>query len=320
MLLRHFAVDGQVEVRSRTRAAELLPVAAVAVRKNFYSYETTSTPNDTSLEQYLDRRVEAGAGAAISRLISGAADDADLEAAGRFAMVQLVRSPRFRELDELATEAVGPLLAGMDAVSAYRVGRRSEEWNEEEAQRVFYEAHRNPPPEYLVASDRNSRIRVLIRHADQLLEAATGLTWSLAEAASPVLCLSDSPAVLFNPNMPVGGFGGFDVGPEDEVRLPLSPRHVLLGVRRHFGPRRFPALRDLVVSTNELLARECNDALYITPGTSPLGNIALAPMSPRLPTPTITFRPSDGPPTQPVFRELGDAELRRMIDDTDSPT
>lgn len=122
-LLKHFAVDGQVEVRSRSRATEVLPVAAVAVRKNFYSYETTSNQNDTSLEHYLDRRVEAGAGAAIARLIDGSTAHADLEAAGRFAMIQLVRSPRFRELDELAEDAVGPLVAGMDAVTACQAGQ-----------------------------------------------------------------------------------------------------------------------------------------------------------------------------------------------------
>lgn len=319
LLLKRFAVDGHVEVRSRTRPAERLPIRAVAVRKNFYSYATAAEQNDTSLEHYLDRRVEASAGPAIARIVHGGTDHDDLDAAGRFATIQLVRSPRFRELDELAEEALGPLLAGMDAVNAYRAGQPPGAWDSDETQRIFDEAHRNPPSEYRVALDRNSRIRVLVRHANQLLDRAHDLTWSVAEASRPVFCLSDSPAVLFNPNLPVGGFGGFDVGPEDELRLPLSPQHLLLGVRRHLGPRRFSAPRDLVVSTNELLARECSDALFVAPGTLPLGNLTLAPTSPRLPTPTITLRPHDGPSTKPTFPQLTDAELRQIIAGTDPP-
>ena len=92
LLLRHFAVDDEVEVRSRTRATRVLNISNVAVLKHFYSYETGSTKYDTGLERYLDDRVESGAGATILRLLDGSIDDADFEAAGRFAVVQLARS------------------------------------------------------------------------------------------------------------------------------------------------------------------------------------------------------------------------------------
>lgn len=320
--MRHFAVNGDVEMWTRTGLRKPVGVADAAVIKHFYSYASDVAGRDTTLEQYLDAQVEADAGARINRIVSGCAGSGDLDAAGRFAMFQLARSPRFRELDEKLEERLGPLLAGFDAVSAFRQQNPELDWDEEQVRRIFDDAQANPSPAYTPSRDRNSRIRVFVRHADRLAARAAELAWSVAEHPRPVFCLSDSPAVLFDPTLDPLGFGGFEVKPTVELRLPLSPRHVLLGVvpDHQIGPRHFMATDEMAVSTNRLVARECRHAAFIKPGTTPLGDIVLAPTPPPLPEPTITMQPRHGPPSNPAFPEIIDDRLRDIIDASETPT
>ena len=86
-----------------------------------------------------------------------------------------------------------------------------------------------------------------------------------------------------------------------------------ISARRGFPPR------DLVVTTNELLARECRDALFVMPGTEPLGETSLALTSPRLPEPTITLGRSKGRASAPSFRNIIDEELGEILEGTQRP-
>ncbi|MEA3075282.1 MAG: hypothetical protein QOF60_190 [Actinomycetota bacterium] len=316
-LLKQFAIDGHVMLLPRKGPQRRVPISSAAVKEHFYSFEDADGRRVPELEDYLDTEVDGLAAPAIKRIVAGTHDEADLASAGRFLAVQLVRSPRFRARERELAERLGPILAGMDNAKAWRRGDDSGEFDDEAARRAFDAGRAEPPPGYVLKLDRNSQIRMLIRSLERLVCEFKALKWAVATADQPAFITSDSPGVLFNPSLPPGTFAGFRVTPEAEFRLPLSPRHLLVGAVNHLGPASFAAPTQLVATTNQLIARECNEAVLLTPGVHPPGDPRPAPHPPFLAEPTITIGPGDDEaPTAISYPPIRDPRLRAIVDET----
>lgn len=318
-LLKQFAVNGEVVMVPRHGGRRTVSITSVAVQEHFYSFEDGEGNRITELEDYLADEVDGPAAPAIKRIVSGTFTADDLAVASRFVAFQLVRSPRFRHLDQLFAESVGPILAGADAVSAWRKANTADgAIDERVARRLFDTARAAPPVAYTPVPDRNRDIRILLRTAERLLDECAHLEWALAVTSQPSLCMSDSPAVIFSPTVPLGAFPGFRAGGANEIRLPLSPRHLLLGAARRIGPDRFTAPKQLIVTTNHLLAHECRYALIVTPGVDLPGDPRPSPQPPGLPEPTITLAAGDAERvTTPSYPPIRDSRLRKIVDSTE---
>lgn len=321
-LLRQFAIDGEVIQLRRDGQRKPVSVSNAAVQEHFYSFIGADGVRISELEDYFADAVDGLAAPAIRRIVTSDWTLEDLRVASRFAAFQIVRSPAFRHRDEQLNAVMGPMLAGFDAAAQYlqELGDDSE-FDERTARLVFDAARADPPAEYLSVATRESQIRMLVRTAEQVLKEFEGLVWSVGVADTPSFCCSDSPAVIFKPGMAAGGLGGFTVGSGGEVRLPLSPRHVLVGSAIHLGPLQFQASREFVVSTNVLLAQECRYMIVLPPGGVAPGDPRPARRPPPLPEPTITIKLDmealvPRAPSVGQFPPLSDPRLRSLIDAT----
>lgn len=314
LLLRQFADDDlRVVMRSRSGLRKSIGIRSAAAKAHFYSYIDSTGAHDPALEHFLADEVDSPAGPAIRRLVDGTAQTPDLEAVSRFVAWQIARSPAFRHLAESAGVALGPMLAGFDAVSAWRRQHPDEPWSEEVAKLLWTEARENAPPEYQWQPDRNADIRLTIRQADKSLGELLRVRWCVAERPENVLVIGDSPAVLFKPAALVDSFGGVTVDSATQVMLPLSPRHLLLGFDSGLGGSRIPLTDDMARLSNVEQAKACQQAVFSRPDSLPLGAIVLAPVPPTLPEPSVTMAPSSGRATKIEFEPVGDPALEALI-------
>lgn len=314
-LLREFAVDGHVVAVRRDGSRRRTPISSATVESHFYSFEDGGGQRVPELELYLDEAVESPTAPALRRIVGGAFDESDLALAGGFLAFQLVRSPRFRSIDAALASSIGPILAGVDGVKEW-VSATGTEFDEATAQRIFDNRRAHASDPYVVQPGRNTYIRLLVRTVDRLLSEFGALQWAVAVANKPVFITSDSPAVVFHPNVPAGGFAGFKVREDNEFRLPISPRHLLIGSMHRLGGAVFPASEELAVTTNRLLARECDKAILFMPGCVPAGDPRLGPTAPGLPEPSITLSAGD-PDAETViaYPSISDPRLRRIVED-----
>lgn len=314
-LLRQFAVDGHVVEVRRDGRQHRTPISSATVQSHFYSFEDRAGRRVSELEVYLDEEVESPAAPALKRLVAGEVNEADLALAGRFLAFQLVRSPRFRSIDSALAKSLGPILAGVDGVSEH-VSSSGSSFEATMARRIFDDGRARASGAYVSEPGRETFIRLLVRTADRLLCEFGALKWAVAVADKPVFITSDSPAVVFNPTLPVGGFAGFKVREDNEFRLPISPRHLLVGSMHRLGGTVLPATEELAVTTNQLLARECDKAILYMPGSVPAGDPRLSPVAPALPEPSITLNEGEpGHQTVVSYPAISDARLRRIVED-----
>lgn len=317
-LLRRFATGELIEMRHRTEATRPVGTRDAAAQKHFYSYINEDGTRSVDVEDHLSEHVENVAAPIVRSLAAGTGPvQPDALALARFWAFQIVRSPRFREIDRQAAAQIGPMLAGFDAVSAVFDGDNGAKWDEEAAIELHAAAAADASEEYLAAPTTNSEIRIMLRWVDDLEAKLASLTWAVAEADRPVFCTSDNPVVMFRPTKDLAGFHGISPDTEAEVRVALDPTHVLLGTAHGFGPDRFPATKQLIVDTNRSTARECQNAIFYLPGTIPAGDLQLAPQPPRLPTPRIAMRPNPGGgTTDTAYPAQRDERLAAIIDAT----
>jgi hypothetical protein len=315
-LLRRFTRHDLLVMRPRVGPDVQLSPTNAAVERHFYSYVDPTGAYNTELEEYLGREVEGPAAGQLERLLVEAPENVDMVPVVRFVAWQLMRSPLVRHLLAEFGREIGPLLAGFDAVSAWRRGNASAPWDADPAKRVFDAARSEPPPAYRQVPDRNVDIRTIVRYADQFTETLSELRWVVAHADRDVFVIGDSPAVVFRPTLPSGGFGGLAVTSEAELRLPLGPRHVLLGAVHALGPERIAATAQLTRESNAAQARDCVRAIYFRPGTTGLTEIQPSKTPPGLPTPTITVEPSESPASEADLPQLTDDRLAALIDRT----
>lgn len=298
-----------------------MSVSNAAVGKHFYSFVGEDGVRIKELEDYLADAVDDPAAPAIRRIVAGDWTEDDLRAASRFAAFQVVRSPRFRQRDEQLAAAMGPILAGIDAVVQHRdnLGDDSE-FDERRARQIFDAARADPLPGYSAVATRESQIRMIVRTVEQLLAEFERLVWAVGTTRRPSFCSSDSPAVIFKPELAAGAFGGFSVGLGGEVRLPLSPHHVLVGAATHLGPLQFDASPDLAMSTNRLLAQECQTMIVLPPGGAAPGDPRPGPHPPALPEPTIDIRLDEEAVASGAaiggYPEVSDPRLRALVEAT----
>lgn len=315
-LLREFAVDGHVVAVRRDGSRRHTPISSATVESHFYSFEDSAGARVPELELYLDEAVESPTAPALKRIAAGVCDESDLAIAGRFLAFQLVRSPRFRSIDLALAGSIGPILAGVDGVKEWASSANGDEFDEATARGIFDNRRARASGAYVAEPGRNTFIRLLVRTVDRLLSEFGALQWAVAVADKPVFITGDSPAVVFHPNVPAGGFGGFKVREDNEFRLPISPRHLLVGSIHRLGSAVFPATEELAVTTNELLARECDQTILIMPGSTPAGDPRLGPTAPRLPEPSITLSAGDpNAETAIVYPPITDPRLRRIVED-----
>ena len=300
-------------MRTRSGVRKPIGIRSAAAKANFYSYIDGAGAYDPELEHFLADEVDSPAAPAIRRLVAGTGEQPDLEAVSRFVAWQIARSPAFRHLAGAAGAALGPMLAGFDAVSAWRREHPDEAWSEDAATAVWREAREQTPAEYQWRPDRNADIRLTIRQADKSLRELVELQWCVAEGTDDVLVIGDSPAVLFKPTLAAGGFGGVTVDSATQVMLPLSPRHMLLGFETGLGSDRIPLTEDLARLSNVEQAKACQHALFGRPGSVPAGDVILASVPPSLPEPRIRLSPSSGSATRIEFDPVADPTLEALI-------
>lgn len=316
LVLRRFAINGEVQMVRRDGKSKLVSIEAAAVGKDFYSYFRSDGTRDVEVENYLATHVESPAAPLIAALAQPAEPvQPNAASLARFLAFQIVRTPRFRDLDEQAHDRIGPLLAGFDAVQAKFGGENGSEWNPEEAERIRAEASANPPPEYVRDRTRNSGLRVMLGQVDALEAKLDTLLWAVAEADKPVFCTSDNPVVIFRPTRDPSGFHGIHPDAEAEVRFALDPWHLLLGSPHRLGAERFPVTDQQVTVTNQLIARECGLAYFHRPGMTPPGDLTLAPQAPGIPDPTLTMtKTGEKKDTSFMFPDQHDPALGQIVE------
>jgi hypothetical protein len=314
LLLGTFATDGKVDMRLRSgELNEGVSLSSVAVQEHFYAYFDTEGIRNNEIETYLAVDVESPFAPVLRDLVAGGDVGNHPDLLARFVAWQIARTARFRSLDNLLAERLGPLLAGIDATSAWADGHDGD-WSEEEAQQVFDGARAEPPAAYQVTGDVNTSLRVMMRFADRLEPSLLSARWCIAEADTDVFVLGDNPVELFRPGLVAGGFGGFGFNADTEIRMPLSPRHVLLGSNGLLSGSRILATRDLITSVNEGQARWCLRALFACPGSRTFRALDLAIQPEPLPEPTIRLSRSDGSnPTNLEFPPLNDQRVDVIV-------
>jgi hypothetical protein len=302
----------------RRRAGESKPVGldSAAVKEHFYSYFDADGIRNNEIETYLAQNVDDPFARILKKLTAGENVD-DTDALARFVAWQVARSPRFRAIDEELTERFGPMLAGFDRTTAWARSRDHADWSEDEALAVFGAARSDPPSAYRLSADINSSLRIMIRQAERLAEDLRDAHWCVAIADRDSFILGDSPVELFRPELRPGAFGGFQFRPDTEIRMPLSPRHVLLGSVAGLSADQIAATQDLVASVNDGQSRSCLHALFGRPGSVALGAVDLAVRPAPLPEPTISVAPgTPGARTTIDFPLLDNSVLEAIIDRT----
>lgn len=305
-------------MRTRGRVTKTIGTRDAAAQKHYYSYFNEDGSRSVDVEDHLADHVENDAAPIVKALAEGTGPvQPDAERLARFWAFQIVRSPRFRDIDRQAAAHIGPLLAGIDVVSAVFGGDDPAEWDDQAAADLRAAAAANAPAEYLAAPTTNSEIRIMLRWVDALEDKLASLTWAVAETTKPLLCTSDNPVVTFRPTKDPEGFHGISPDSEAEVRVALDPTHVLLGSDRGLGADRIEAPKGLLEEVNRLTARECQNAIFYLPGTYPAGDLQLPPRPPQLPEPHITMRPNPGGGTTDTsFPPQRDKRLEAIIDAT----
>jgi hypothetical protein len=315
--LRRFAINEQLLIVTRKGIRTKAGVRDAAVQQHFYSYETEEGTRSTDVEAFLSEDVDAPAAPVFDRVVNDGASADDWSILARFMAFQVARSPRFRDLDLQLAESLGPILYALDVV-AESFGPNSERLWDDSAAYAIFEAARSSAPAHKPKPGANSSIRVMLRWADQLTESFAGLNWSVAATGAPALIASDNPVVKFDPTSEAGTFSG--VAPDDasEIWFPLDPQHLLIGARHRVGPTHFDATRELVCLANAQLCRDCNHAIFQTPGVTPTGDLRLAPNPPTLPNANVrlTHDPRSRR-SEVVYPELNDARLADLIARTD---
>lgn len=303
-------------MRLRTGESKPVGINSAAVQEHFYAYFDSSGTRNNEIELYLATEVDDRFAPVLRRLTVDGSDD-DGEIVARFVAWQVARSPRFRAVDAELAERLGPILAGIDATVTWARVRSGVEWSEEQARAVFERARAEPPEGYRVTAGTNSSLRLMLRQATRLEEALREARWCVAVADRDEFILGDSPIELFRPGLPLGAFGGFQFTSDTEVRMPLSPRHVLLGSVSRLSAERIDATPDLVASVNSGQSRSCLRALFARPGSASLGTVELAVQPAPLPEPTIRLGPgTPGARSVIDFPLLNDAVLDEIIDRT----
>ena len=316
LLLRAFSTDGKVQMRLRSGESKPVGLDSAAVQEHFYAYFDANGIRNNEIESYLASEVD-NPFAPVLRALTAGGSVADPVTVARFVGWQVARSPRFRAIDAELAERLGPMLAAVAATSAWARDRNTSDWSEEAARAVFDEARADPPDAYRVTADVNSCLRLMLRQAAHLDEALRDAHWCVAVADRDVFVLGDSPVELFRPDLPLGAFGGFQFTSDTEIRMPLSPRHVLLGSVSGLSAQRIRATPQLIASVNYGQSRSCYRALFGRPGSSVLAAVELAARPTPLPEPTI--RLSAGTPgarTMIDFPVLNDSVLDEIIDRT----
>lgn len=318
--LRRFANGEQIQVVTRRGRRATAGIRDAAVAEHFYSYVRGDGTRATDVEAFLAEDVDSPSAPAFDRLALGAITADAIQRVVRFMAFQVVRSPRFRDLDRQLGEHLGPILYGFDTVrEAFNEGS-GRSWNDDEAQTIFERARADPPTEYTRKPDVNSSIRIMLRWIERLEGTLRGFKWCVAVADEPVLITIDNPVAIFRPAAHPSAFHGVQPDEASEVRFPLDPQHLLLGAKHALGQGRIRATDELVLTTNALLCRECCHAAFHKPGTEPMEGLRLAPTPPALPEPTIHMRPNPGAPDTPAeFPELADHRLADLIERTLAP-
>jgi hypothetical protein len=316
LLLRAFSTDGKVQMRLRTDKSRPVGLDSAAVQEHFYAYFDACGTRNNEIEVYLATEVDDRFAPVLRRLTAcGEVDDP--ETVARFVSWQVARSPRFRALDAALAEHLGPMLAGVNATSAWASGRNGSDWSEDQARAVFDKARAEPPEAYRVTADINSSLRLMLRQATQLEKSLRDARWCVAVADRDVFVLGDSPVELFRPGLQPNAFGGFQFTPDTEVRMPLSPCHILLGSVSGLSAERIKATPELIASVNHGQSRSCLRALFGRPGSAALDAVELAVRPAPLPEPTIRLGPgTPGARTVIDFPVLNDAALDEIIDRT----
>lgn len=310
-LLRRFAVDDHVTRVHRTEPRKDIGTRAAAAGAHFYSYRSASGGRSTEIEDFL-QRVDSAAAITIARL---AKDDEPVqpqaEQLAEFLAFQVVRTARFRSIDLQAAKAVGPILAAYDTLRS-EYGPSAAAWETPAARKRLDQVKADPPLMYRQRPRENSHVRVMLQYGPPLVPSLVGLRWAVGRSDHPAFCTSDNPVLHFRTDGDQT-FRGIRIAPTSEIRFALDPHHVLVGAPAHLGPDRFEASGELIRTTNEGLARECDQAVFHRPGFPVVGVNDMRPSAPPLPPPPVEIRRRSDlePPVAPV---VSDPHIQAIID------
>jgi hypothetical protein len=299
------ARDGTVEQRN---------IRSVSVEPNFYTYvDDTGRPAD-AIEHWFDEAIENAVADVLRSLQEGNAVVPQWRRVlSMFVVTSLLRTATVRSFMGQIDQHTRPLLtlhagahnAGIDMVALTDAGRR----DFLDAARDALAAVAGDPDE-----DKKSQLRTMLRSIDEWTNTIQDWNWEVSHAAHPTLITSDAPVAVLGA-APRQGWPG--VLPKDStVAVPISPTALLIASPLPLMGN--GAVTDeLATQVNTELVRNCFKAVFHHPDLQWPADLYVPPERPRLPEPTISFRPSPpgSAPTFPAtYPDIKDAKIRALLD------
>jgi hypothetical protein len=279
-LLRRFADEAGrilVERRDRSRRLVLSPGQAAADSGGYTVGPGAGAPE--GLEPLLSR-IEAGAPAAIERMVGGPFPPAEAARAclSVFFGLRLLLAPGPRAAAAQAVGVLGEIVgAGVEQLAEAAAEAEESEAPDPPDTPEASEAPDAPPaPEtaHVLLHDGEPTPRSLAR-LPRVARLLAARTWQLLRFPGRVLLTGDAPVVLWSRP---GGAKLYQVGlaTADEVRVPLDPRHALI-LARH-GPAG-EVVRDLgdrhARALNRTVAEAALAWMYYHPESDPMEGVEL---------------------------------------------
>jgi len=276
-LLRRFADEAGrvlVERRDRSRRLILSPDQAAADSGAYTVGPGAGAPG--GLEPLLSR-IEAGAPAAIERMVGGAFPPAEADRACLSVLfgLQLLLAPGPRAAAAQAVSVLGEIVgAGVEQLE--QAAAEAEEDDAPDTPEASDAPDGLPAPEaaHVLLHDGEPTPRSLAR-LPRVARLLAARTWQLLRFPGRVLLTGDAPAVLWS--RPGGAkLYQFGLATADEVRVPLDPRHALI-LARH-GPAG-EVVRDLgdrhARALNRTVAEAALAWMYYHPESDPMEGVEL---------------------------------------------
>lgn len=297
----------------RTRVA----ITNATVRRDFYTYIDDTGEANESIERWMAESIEGPAADPLKSACASVQPQPsaeDVRDLARFVAVSLMRTATVRSYLQQMDTHFNPtlLLAALAKENDYRLVDLSQS-DRQQLLAAISDALSASKKD--TAWEQRSRLRTMLRKADELMTVLATWHWRLDEATTDCLITADVPVATLTSQSTTGWRGILPSG--SSLFLPVSPRRLLVA-----SP--VPLFTSGAVSAqlasrvNTELCRNARDAVYINPAMPWPSGLTLAAQGPTLPSPTISWRASkpDSTPTFPVtYPSVADPEIATLLGD-----
>lgn len=218
--------QGVVAMYRRDGVASPVAIADATVRRDFYTFvDDRGEPNE-AVEDWMAASVEHPSAGILGRVRSSSQltreERGDL---ARFVAVSLLRTATVRSYFKQIDSHTRPWF--VLAAAAKKAGYSLLDFPAPERQRLLTAtAHALSSIETDNDSEQRSRLRTLLRKADEIQRTLATWYWRLDEATTDCLLTADAPVATLL-SRPSAGWGGI-LPPDSVVALPVSPRRLLV--------------------------------------------------------------------------------------------